>query len=424
LVVASLLFGCVGAAAQTGGATSLYRLPYDHADQIKVSQGNSQGDHQTPWSQWAFDFAKPGAEFTVLASRAGTVIGARGDSSAHCYPSGSCWTDANYVLIDHGDGSAALYLHLKQGSVLAQVGQSIGQGQSLGTADNSGWSSGPHLHFQAEKTPCTAGTPPVSATCKQQAGWWWNYSLKVTFSDRDVVVKAPNGIPQAGVFYVSDNHAVGPTQPVANTTTVPVVACPTDAAMPQPTPVPSSSNITLPNTGLPPLALYADNQLSAKALAPSGWNCQAAIGVDGGEGLSIWPPDANPSPGQSAQQGIFVSYQPACQGCIYYMVCGLLPQAVTDLASLYGECNHKPPIGESHQALSESAASFEDPAGVAGMGTASGGAQTAIGIVVFHSGGPSAASTAAVETCVLPAAQRSFCSALLADFQSRFVHQP
>ncbi|MDQ1537790.1 MAG: hypothetical protein QOE58_2183, partial [Actinomycetota bacterium] len=209
-------------------SSSPYKLPYDHAETVQVTQGVRQGDHIAPWSEWALDFAKMGAEFPVLASRSGAVLGARGDSTKQC-ESATCWTEANYVVVDHGDGTSALYLHLKFGSVAVQSGQSVRQGESLGTANHTGWSTGPHLHLQVEATPCADGTTSARDACRRRAGWWFTQSKTVSFSDKDIVAKTRDGIPIVNKFYVSDNGS-------AASTPGPRPTPPTPVPVPTPTP--------------------------------------------------------------------------------------------------------------------------------------------------------------------------------------------
>ncbi|UCD41015.1 MAG: LysM peptidoglycan-binding domain-containing M23 family metallopeptidase [Chloroflexota bacterium] len=52
----------------------------------------------------------------------------------------------NMIMVDHGNGYQTLYAHL--GSVGVSCGQSVIQGQYIGSAGNTGYSTGPHLHFE------------------------------------------------------------------------------------------------------------------------------------------------------------------------------------------------------------------------------------------------------------------------------------
>jgi murein DD-endopeptidase MepM/ murein hydrolase activator NlpD len=52
----------------------------------------------------------------------------------------------NYVLIGHPDGLATLYGHLDR--VLVTEGMVVRQGQVIGLEGSTGWSTGPHVHFE------------------------------------------------------------------------------------------------------------------------------------------------------------------------------------------------------------------------------------------------------------------------------------
>ena len=51
----------------------------------------------------------------------------------------------NYVIISHGGGLQTLYGHLSSYSVKA--GDSVSQGMVIAKSGNTGYSTGPHLHF-------------------------------------------------------------------------------------------------------------------------------------------------------------------------------------------------------------------------------------------------------------------------------------
>jgi len=55
----------------------------------------------------------------------------------------------NYVQIRHNNGYHTIYGHLKIGTLEVGVGDEVRAGELLGTGDNSGWSTGSHLHFEA-----------------------------------------------------------------------------------------------------------------------------------------------------------------------------------------------------------------------------------------------------------------------------------
>lgn len=51
-----------------------------------------------------------------------------------------------HVIIDHGDNVTSLYGHLDK--ILVYKGQKVKIGDVIGKEGSTGWSTGPHLHFQ------------------------------------------------------------------------------------------------------------------------------------------------------------------------------------------------------------------------------------------------------------------------------------
>jgi murein DD-endopeptidase MepM/ murein hydrolase activator NlpD len=78
------------------------------------------------------------------AAPTGTPVRTVGDGTV----SFSGWQNGygNVVQIDHGNGRSTLYAHLSRKDVRA--GQRVMQGQRVGAVGSTGWSTGPHLHFE------------------------------------------------------------------------------------------------------------------------------------------------------------------------------------------------------------------------------------------------------------------------------------
>jgi LysM repeat protein len=73
----------------------------------------------------------------IVAAADGVVTFVGGDSSF-----GLGW----YVEVDHGDGWSTTYAHLVEFNVYE--GEEVGQGDVIGYNGNTGYSTGPHLHFE------------------------------------------------------------------------------------------------------------------------------------------------------------------------------------------------------------------------------------------------------------------------------------
>lgn len=63
----------------------------------------------------------------------------------------SGWKKAygNTVIVDNGDGTSALYGHASKVGV--KTGQPVKRGEYIGNVGSTGWSTGPHLHFEVRK---------------------------------------------------------------------------------------------------------------------------------------------------------------------------------------------------------------------------------------------------------------------------------
>lgn len=144
--------------------------------------------------RYAYDFAD-GTMFPLLAARGGTVWKYKYDCPNY---STSC---SNYLVLKDESTTPTtyqLYLHNAFDSLpqeLRQVGAQVRQGQYIGDVDDTGYSSGHHLHFHVHTNPTS----------------YWGSSVDVRFDDVDINDGTPRtkyeaqNWPSYGTGYHSDN---------------------------------------------------------------------------------------------------------------------------------------------------------------------------------------------------------------------------
>ncbi len=211
-----------------------------------------------------------------------------------------------------------------------------------------------------------------------------------------------------------------PTPETADTARIPVVTCPTSFGLPDETigPVPPTMTATVTPAVAAQVTFYGNGTLTL--LGPKGWQCEAAVGVDGSSSMVITPP-GQPTPTGSPspdRQAVTAFTGGACVGCIATMACGLFPEAwrLFDQPGL--SCPTTTPAGELVTRPMPSSAVFEDPPGVAGTGEPSGGRYRALGLMVFDpgtgAGGSGADFPSALKvTCTLPDAMAQVCDEIV-----------
>ncbi len=157
-------------------ATSTYILPYPVDEQFNVVKGNcAQFGHNIGEFgdlRYTYDFAMPlGTE--ILAARAGVVV-----SIVESFTDGNATPlEANYVSIQHEDGTFAQYVHIAENSVPLTIGQNVAQGMVIALSGDSGVTSAPKLHFEVINSPFEGCVPTEEIGDCQ--------SIPVTFKNAD-----------------------------------------------------------------------------------------------------------------------------------------------------------------------------------------------------------------------------------------------
>lgn len=120
----------------------------------------------------------PGVDFgvpsgTKIYAPLGGVVRATGNTDAIA----GCYSWGKWTLVDHANGLSTLYAH--QSVISVSPGQQVATGEVIGYTGNTGYSTGPHLHFTVYAkagvsvrkfseikaiTSCGAATTPVAAT--------------------------------------------------------------------------------------------------------------------------------------------------------------------------------------------------------------------------------------------------------------------
>lgn len=89
---------------------------------------------------------------SILAAQSGTVLSVSytcNHNQGKNYNCGCGSSYGNYFIVDHGGGISTLYAHCQ--AIYVTAGQHVEKGQALGEVGSTGWSTGPHLHFEVRK---------------------------------------------------------------------------------------------------------------------------------------------------------------------------------------------------------------------------------------------------------------------------------
>jgi murein DD-endopeptidase MepM/ murein hydrolase activator NlpD len=159
---------------------SPYVLPWEIGKKFKIGQGNcTEGSHSTGgYAQFAYDFDMP-IGTNIVAIRSGVVESLEEGNTDNEQPS----TDAsknNYIIIEHDDGTRAVYAHLTFDGALKEIGDTVDRGEVIALSGDTGWSSGPHLHIALNQRNETIETKDGITTTS-----WFYESIPLSFKNTE-----------------------------------------------------------------------------------------------------------------------------------------------------------------------------------------------------------------------------------------------
>lgn len=155
------------AAGKTDPAAHLYDFPWPAGKTYPVLAGNGEGSTHQGEFYYSWDFLIPAGD-VIVAAREGIVE--------------SVWDNAKEkrglgVMIDHGDGTHALYGHLLRGpgGILVKKGERVLKGEPIAKIGPEAGGAPPHLHFHVttDERLRTMMSAPVSVNFKGEGGKAW-----------------------------------------------------------------------------------------------------------------------------------------------------------------------------------------------------------------------------------------------------------
>jgi murein DD-endopeptidase MepM/ murein hydrolase activator NlpD len=125
----------------------IYSFPFEESEGYFLDQGyDGKLSHQRIFAlDFSMEIGTP-----IYAARGGIVIKVKEDSDFGC-PKLDCVDLANLITIFHDDNTFAEYVHLKYNGAVVSAGDSVETGDLIGYSGNTGYSTGPHLHFTVNR---------------------------------------------------------------------------------------------------------------------------------------------------------------------------------------------------------------------------------------------------------------------------------
>lgn len=155
-----------------------YRAPFAVAAGFKVSQAFPMAvTHTAADSRHAVDIVMPiGTD--IHAARGGIVFEVTSQNFRGGTDQSRDGSAANLVRILHDDGTWAEYAHLSRNTIRVRPGDRVERGEYIADSGNTGFSSGPHLHFAVlrnrglgiESLPVTFAGPDGSEVAPETGG--------------------------------------------------------------------------------------------------------------------------------------------------------------------------------------------------------------------------------------------------------------
>jgi len=139
----------IGAPQPNYNAIVSYLPPIAPNAEFQISQAfGGSFSHTDAQNQYAVDIVMP-VGTPVYAAKSGIVVETEndfykgGDNKAYS-------SEANNIRILHDDGAMSVYAHLELETAQVYPGMSVAAGQLIGHSGNTGFTTGPHLHFAVQ----------------------------------------------------------------------------------------------------------------------------------------------------------------------------------------------------------------------------------------------------------------------------------
>ncbi len=140
-----------GSPSSVHAADGGYQIPFSAGREFPITQAYPDAiTHQTIDSIYAVDIAMP-VGTDVLAARGGVVFDVASNNFRGGLDLSRDGQAANIVRILHDDGTFSLYAHLNWNSIRVKPGDRVRAGQYIADSGNTGFTSGPHLHFSVQR---------------------------------------------------------------------------------------------------------------------------------------------------------------------------------------------------------------------------------------------------------------------------------